>query len=153
VQRSPVDCVCVVECNQEPCDLETSKGGGLSKDISIEYLKMCSVISSSCFMFRVDEMSANLLFIPPPGLNIPSGLDLLYVVPQLHSAFHTQYDSPGRVIGPSQDPLPDHAQHSQEADTHHPGRIRNHNPGKRAAAEPRLRQLDHRDLLAAHYLD
>ena len=98
-------------------------------------------------------MSAVLRFIFFPRLEIPSGLGLFYVVPQLHSDSHTQYESLGRVIGHSQDFLPDHAQHSQQADIHHTDGIRNHNPGKRAPAEPRLRQLDHRDRLTVHCLD
>jgi len=98
-------------------------------------------------------MSANLLLIFFQRLDIPTGLGFFYVFHQIHSDSLNQYDTPGRVIGPSQDPLPDHAQHSQEADTHHPGGIRNLNPDKRTAAEPRLRQLDHRDRLTVHYLD
>jgi len=33
---------------------------------------------------------------------------------------HAQYDSSGQVIGPSQRPLPDNIQHSQEKDIHAP---------------------------------
>jgi len=40
------------------------------------------------------------------------------------------------VIGPSQKPLPDFTQHSQETDTHNPGGNRIRNSGKRAAADP-----------------
>jgi len=72
-------------------------------------------------LLNVSKFTVYLL----PRPRHPSGLDFLYVFPQLHSDSHTQYDSPGRVIGPSQDPLPDHAQHSEEAEIHHPGGIRN----------------------------
>jgi hypothetical protein len=41
--------------------------------------------------------------------------------------------------GPSQTPLPDNTQHSQETDIHNPGRIRPRNPSKRAVADPHLR--------------
>ena len=46
---------------------------------------------------------------------------------------------------PSQRPLPDNTQHSQQADIHAPGGIRTRNPSKLAAAIPRLRPRSHRD--------
>jgi len=42
------------------------------------------------------------------------------------------------VIDPSQNPLPDKTQHSQQADIQAPGGIRNLNPSKRAAMENAL---------------
>ena len=39
------------------------------------------------------------------------------------------------VISPSQRPLPDNTQHSQQTDIHGPGGIRTHNPSRRAAAD------------------
>jgi hypothetical protein len=36
-------------------------------------------------------------------------------------------------MSPTQRPLPDNTQHSQETDIHAPGGIRNYNPSKRAA--------------------
>jgi hypothetical protein len=59
---------------------------------------------------------------------------------------HTRYDSSGRVIGPSQRPLPDNTQHSQETDVYAPDGIRTHYPNKLAAAGPRLWPRDHWDL-------
>jgi hypothetical protein len=52
-----------------------------------------------------------------------------------------------RVIGPSQKHLPDntHTQHSQETDIHASGGIRNGNPSKRAAVDPRPRPRGHWD--------
>jgi len=47
-------------------------------------------------------------------------------------------------IGPSQRPLPDNTQHSQETDIHAPGGIGTCNTSKRAAADPR-RTLSKRD--------
>jgi t-SNARE complex subunit (syntaxin) len=41
------------------------------------------------------------------------------------------------VISPTQRPLPDNTQHSQETDIHALGGIRTHNPSKRAAEHPR----------------
>jgi hypothetical protein len=51
---------------------------------------------------------------------------------------HTRYDASGRTFSPTQTPLPDNTQHSQEK---HPAlsRIRTGNHSKRAAADPCLR--------------
>ena len=46
---------------------------------------------------------------------------------------------------PSQRPLPDNTQQSQETGIHDPGRIRTRNPSKKAAADPRLRPRGHWD--------
>jgi len=43
------------------------------------------------------------------------------------------------VISPTERPLPDNTQHSQEKDIHAPGVIRAHNSSKRTAADRRLR--------------
>jgi hypothetical protein len=48
---------------------------------------------------------------------------------------------------PTQRPLPDNTQHSQQKDIHAPGEIRTRNPSKRAAADPRFRQRCHRERL------
>jgi hypothetical protein len=60
---------------------------------------------------------------------------------------HTLYDSSGRVISPTQRPLLDNTQHSQQTDIHAGGGIRIHNPSKRATADPRLRPRGHWDQL------
>ena len=52
---------------------------------------------------------------------------------------HSRYDSSGRVISPSQIPLPDNTQHSQQTDIHAPGGIRTHDLSRQAAADLRLR--------------
>jgi hypothetical protein len=54
-------------------------------------------------------------------------------------------DSPGRVISPTQRPLPDNTQHPHETNTHASGVIRICNPIKRAAAHPCLRSRGHWD--------
>jgi hypothetical protein len=48
---------------------------------------------------------------------------------------HTRYDSSGRGIGPSQRPLPDNTQHTQDTDIHAPVGVRTSNPSKRAAVD------------------
>jgi hypothetical protein len=58
---------------------------------------------------------------------------------------HIRYDSSGRVTSPSQRPLPDNTQHSQQTDIHAAGGIQAHNPSKRAAADQRLRPRGHWD--------
>ena len=49
------------------------------------------------------------------------------------------------LLGPTQRPLPDNSQHSEEADIHVPGGIRTRNPSRRATADQRLRPRGHRD--------
>ena len=58
---------------------------------------------------------------------------------------HTRQDSSGRVTSPTQRPVPNNTQHSQQTDIHVPGGIQTRNPGKRAAANPRLRPCGHWD--------
>ena len=56
---------------------------------------------------------------------------------------HTRWESSGRVISPTQRPLPDNTQHSQYTYIHAPGGIRTHNHSTRAAADPRFRSRAH----------
>jgi len=51
----------------------------------------------------------------------------------------------GRAIGPTQRPLPNKIQHSQQTDIQVPGGIGTNNPSKWGAVEPRLRQPGHWD--------
>jgi hypothetical protein len=63
-----------------------------------------------------------------------------------HSITNTNTQSvglSGRGFGPSQTPLPDNTQRSQETNIHALGRIRTRNPNKRKAADLRLRECDH----------
>jgi len=46
----------------------------------------------------------------------------------LYYTHHTEYDFSGRVIRPTQRPLPDNTQHSQEADIRALGGFRTRNP-------------------------
>jgi len=52
------------------------------------------------------------------------GLSLLFGVPRSHSITPLSVDYSGRVISPTQRPLPDNALQSQEADIHAPFGIR-----------------------------
>ena len=49
------------------------------------------------------------------------------------------------MISPSQRPLPDNTQHSQQTNIHAPGGIRTHDRSRRAAVDLRLRLLSYRD--------
>jgi hypothetical protein len=69
--------------------------------------------------------------------NVGFGFHILEVSRrQTHRA---QYNSSGRVIRPSQRPLPDNTQQSQQ--------IRTRNPSKQAGADLRLRPCGNRDRL------
>ena len=71
---------------------------------------------------------------------------LIHEVSKSHTTTHYhRCDSSGRVISPTQRPLPDNTQHSQHTDIHDPGGIRTHNPSKRAAADLHLRRRSHWD--------
>jgi len=45
------------------------------------------------------------------------------------------------VTSPTQKPLPNNIQHSQETHIHSPGGAQTRNPSKRVAADPRLRPI------------
>jgi len=59
---------------------------------------------------------------------------------------HTRWDFSGRAIRPTQRPLPDNTQHSEEKNIHAADGIRTRSPRKWAAADPHLRKRGHRDL-------
>ena len=60
---------------------------------------------------------------------------------------HSPQDSSRRVISPSQRPLPDNTQHSQQTDFHTPGGTRNHKLNRQEAADLCLRPRGHWDQL------
>jgi len=57
------------------------------------------------------------------------------------------------MTGPSQRPMPDKTQHSQETDIHARGEIRTRNHAKQAAADPRQRECGHRDKVATSTIE
>ena len=81
------------------------------------------------------------------GATAPMGQALLiHEVSRSHTTSHqSRQDSSGRVINPSQRPLPDNTQHSQKTSIHAPGGIRTHDLSMRAAADLRLRPRGHWD--------
>ena len=72
-------------------------------------------------------------------------LDEVYTRRSHTTKHHSRYNSSGRVISPSQRPLPDNTQHSQQTNIHAPGGIRTHNLSRLAAADLRLRRRGHWD--------
>jgi len=56
------------------------------------------------------------------------------------------------VISPSQRPLPNNTQHSQQTDIHVTGGNRTHNPSKRAVADLSLKPRGHWDQHIQHLL-
>ena len=67
-------------------------------------------------------------FFTPMALqpNSHHGLLILDKVSRLHTTMHhSRQDSSGRVISPSQRPLPDNTQHSQQTNIHAPARDSN----------------------------
>ena len=65
---------------------------------------------------------------------------LVFEVSRSHTTTrHSRQDSSGWVISPSQIPLPDNTQRSQQINIHAPGGIRTHNLSRRAAEDLRLR--------------
>jgi len=78
---------------------------------------------------------------PPP----PVGQVLLiHEVSRSHIlTHHSRQDFSGRMISPSQRPLPNNTKHSQQTNIHAPAGIRTHSLSRRTAADPRLRPHGH----------
>ena len=85
---------------------------------------------STCYLF----LSLFLARQPSVGQGL-----LIHEVRRSHTTHHSRQDSSGRMISPSQRPLPDNVQNSQQINIHVPGGIRTHNFSRRAAADLRLR--------------
>ena len=92
-----------------------------------------------------------LFFVVALRPNAGHGLLILEVSRSHTTTHHSRQDSSGRVISPSERPLPDNTQHSQQTNIHAPGGIRTYNLSRRAAADLRLRPHGHWDRL--YYLN
>jgi len=77
------------------------------------------------------------------SLVIAASLSRLSDHTQIH---HTRSDSSGRAISPTQRPLPDNTQHSQETEFHAPAGFETHNPGKPTTTNRRLRAEKYNDV-------
>ena len=71
--------------------------------------------------------------------NAAYGLLILEVSRSHTTTHHSRQVSSGRVISPSQTPLPDKTQHSRQTDIQALGGIRTHNLSRRLAADLHLR--------------
>ena len=76
----------------------------LTASLNIKTFSICRVV----FLYSAQH--------PPMGQGL-----LIHKVSRSHTTLHTRYDPSGRVISPTQRPLPDNTQHSLEADIHTPG--------------------------------
>jgi len=81
-------------------------------------------------------------FPPPWGRAL--SLSRLYDHAQIH---HSRKDSSGRVISPSQRPLPDNTQHSQQTEIHasHSSEFEPRTSSKVSTVDPRIRPRGHLD--------
>ena len=96
------------------------------------YVMLCYVML--CYVMFLEQQ-------PPLGQSL-----LIHEVSRSHTTtHHNRYDSSWRVISPTQRPLPDNTQHSQQTNIHASGGIRTHNLTKWAAADLLLRPRGHWD--------
>ena len=77
----------------------------------------------------------------------PLGRVFTIVEASRYQKHHTSKDSPGRVISPTQGPLPDSTQQSEKTDLDVSGWIRTRKPNKQKSPDPSLRPHDHWDRL------
>jgi hypothetical protein len=91
---------------------------------------------------EVFSLSTVTLFSVALRPNARHGL-ILEVYRSHTKTHHSRWDSSGRVISSSQQPLPDNTQHSQQTSIHAPGGIRTHDLSRRAIADLRLRPRSH----------
>jgi len=77
---------------------------------------------------------------------------LLFIGASRSHSNHTRYNSSGQGINPTQRPLPDNTQHSQEIGIPAPVAVRTRNPTKVTAASPGLRTCGHSNRLSLNSL-
>ena len=94
----------------------------------------------------------DLLIVGVGGYCRISSRSMTHTYINTHTHTHTRQDSSGREIGPTQRPLPDNTQPSQDTDTHATSGIHTLNSSKRRAAVPRLRLRGHRHRLLCKLL-
>jgi len=93
----------------------------------------------SCLVWGKLLLRTRLLFCPLWRFGTLWGQDL----PLRRS--HPDASQSVKLLCPTQRPLPDNTQHSQDTNIHPPGGIRTHNPSKQALADPLLRPRGHWD--------
>ena len=86
------------------------------------------------------------IFLFPVALRPNTGHGCIHEVSRSHiTTHHSRQDSSGRVISPSQRPLPDSTQHSHQTNIHTADGNRTHNLTRGAAVDARLRQRGYFD--------
>ena len=88
---------------------------------------------SECHSTRITSIDALFSVAQQP----PVCQDLVII--EASRSHDTRYVSSGRMISPTQRPLPANTQKSQETDIHAACGIRTRNPSKRATADPSFR--------------
>jgi hypothetical protein len=83
------------------------------------------------------------LFVLAQQPTVCQGLLIHEVSRSYPTTHHSRLVSSGRVISPSQRPLPNNTQRSQKTDIHAPGGIRTHILNRRVAAELNFRPRGH----------
>jgi hypothetical protein len=107
---------------------------------SVNPLNPLSPITLFCFSWRYNPLWF-YFHSPVAGFSL-----LVFEVSWSHTTMrHSREDSPGRVINPSQTPLPDSTQHSHNTHIHAPGGIRNHNLSRRVVEDLRFTPRGHWD--------
>jgi hypothetical protein len=116
-------------------------------NLFLTFMEPCIV---NIFLSMTNKMQRCMFAVCFPGVTTRCGCIFTARLRVLASSFfevswshtttcHRRCDSSGRVINPSQGPLSDNPQHSQQTNIHAPGVIRTHNLSRRAAEDLRLR--------------
>ena len=108
-----------------------------------QHKAICNITNLQCTKLQIHNF-------PSWPNSPPWGRASLHKLHDHTTTHHIRFDSSGRVISPPHRPLPANTQHSQQTDIHAFGKIRTHNPSKRAAADPRLRPRGHWDRLQTY---
>jgi hypothetical protein len=113
------------------------------------YACMCVCMCACIYVCMCVCMHVCIFFFP---MALQSQWARLSSLSRLHDhtqTHHIQLIS-GRVVSPTQRPLPDNTQHSQERDFLASGGIRTLNRSKRATVDPRLRLRGHSRICCLH---
>ena len=126
------------------CFTPLCKGSLRTWESSILHNKWISIVvtkANSFFLLALQPPLGVVFYSPLGGFSL-----LACEVSWSHTTtHHIRQDSSERMTSPSQRPLPDNTQHSQQTNIHAPGGIRTHNLSRRAAKDLRLRPRGHWD--------
>ena len=94
--------------------------------------------SSGSFIQCLAKITVMVLSCP-----LGHGLLILEISRSQTTTHHSRWDFSGRVISPSQSPLPHNTQHSTQTNIHALAESRTHDPSKPAAVDLRLKPRGH----------